>query len=124
MHYRSTLHERTPQERPKNSSARLALLCIKPKLRSGLTSPPQIDWKKRGLIMETKLYPGGPIKHTPEVRILSVLLQGLLTRIPHRVSESTWQSLSKRLKQIKSTCSTSMHPIGKSESLSIHLQSF
>jgi len=26
----------------------------------------KIDWKTRGLVMETKLYPSGPIRHTPE----------------------------------------------------------
>ncbi|QRW27414.1 aldo/keto reductase family protein [Rhizoctonia solani] len=26
----------------------------------------EADWKKRGLVVETKLYPSGPIKHTPE----------------------------------------------------------
>jgi len=26
----------------------------------------KVDWQKRGLIVETKLYPAGPIKHTPE----------------------------------------------------------
>ena len=27
-----------------------------------------LGWQKRGLIVETKLYPGAVVKHTPEVR--------------------------------------------------------
>ncbi|QRV86684.1 aldo/keto reductase family protein [Ceratobasidium sp. AG-Ba] len=26
----------------------------------------EVEWQKRGLVVETKLYPSGPIKHTPE----------------------------------------------------------